>query len=92
MDEFRSAYATFDPGNGLMLRSILRNVIMIGSAGAPEDDIMEILASDRKKAEALNPLFVALHKRLGEKVRAPAEVLEIADDIVAEMNKAQPHR
>ena len=92
MDEFRSAYATFDPGNGLMLRSMIRGLIMIFSSGPSGDDIVKIMESDEKKAKAMNPLFVALHKRLGEKVRAPAEVLEVADDIVAEMNKAQPHR
>ncbi|MCY4544914.1 MAG: ATP-binding protein [Gemmatimonadetes bacterium] len=92
MDEFRSAYATFDPSNGLMLRSMIRGLIMIFSTGASSDDIVKIMESDEKKAKVMNPLFVALHRRLGDKVRAPAEVLEVADDIVAEMNKAQSMR
>ncbi len=92
MDEFRSAYATFDPGNGLMLRSILRGLILIFAARAPEAEIVRILDSDQRKAKALHPLFLALHKRMGEKVRAPAEVLEVADDIIAEMDKEQSRR
>ena len=89
MDEFRTAYVTFDPGSGLMMRSMIRGLIMIFSSGASGDDIVKIMESDEKKATAMNPLFVALHKRLGDKVRAPAEVLEVADDIIAEINEAQ---
>ena len=92
MNEFRSAYATFDPGNGLMLRSILRGLILIFAARAPEAEIVRILDSDQRKAKALHPLFLALHKRMGEKVRAPAEVLEVVDDIITEMNKEQSRR
>ena len=89
MDEFRSVYEAFDPENGLMMRSFLQSIIMIFSSEGLRNDIIEILGSDSKKAEALNPLFVALRKRLGEKSRAPAEVLEVASDILAEIDEAQ---
>ena len=75
-----------------MIRSFLRNTIMIVSQEDLGDEILKIMVSDGKKAEALNPLFVALRQRLGGKVRAPAEVLEVADDIVNEMNKTQSTR
>ncbi|MDE2847695.1 MAG: ATP-binding protein [Gemmatimonadota bacterium] len=87
MDELRSVYAKFDPENEVMMHSILHNLIKIVGSGAQVREIIEILESDKKKAEVVNPLIVALYKRLGEKVRAPTEVLEVADDIVAEMNK-----
>ena len=89
MDEFRTAYVTFDPGNGLMMRSMIRGLIMIFSTGVSGDDMVKIMESDEKKARTMDALFVALDKRLGGKVRAPSEVLEVADDIIAEMDKAQ---
>lgn len=92
LEELRSAYAIFNPANELMMRHMLKDITMIVSQEDLGEEILEILASDREKAEALNPLFVALNNRLGDKVRAPAEVLEVADDIVAEMNKVQPKR
>lgn len=87
MHELRSVYAKFDPENEVMMHSILNNLIKIVGSGAQVREIIEILESDTKKAEVVNPLIVALYKHLGEKVRAPTEVLEVADDIVAEMNK-----
>ena len=92
MDELRSVYAKFDPENEVMMHSILHNLIKIVVSGAQVREIIEILGSDEKKAEVVNPLIIALYRRLGEKVRAPAEVLEVADDIFAEMNKAQSMR
>lgn len=92
LDELRSAYAIFDPDNELMMRHMLEDITMIVSQEDLGDEILEILASDSEKAEALNPLFVALRQRLGDQVRAPAEVLEVADDIMNEMNKAQAKR
>ncbi len=44
--------------------------------------IVEILLSDDDKAAALRPIIVALQIRLGDAVRAPAEVMEVARDIV----------
>lgn len=88
-DELRSVYATFDPENEAMMHSILHNLIRIVVSGARVRDIIEILRSDERKAEAVKPLIIALYKRLDEKVRAPSEALEVADDIVAEMSKAR---
>lgn len=92
MDELRSVYAKFDPENEGMMHSILHNLIKTVVSGAQIREIIEILGSDEKKAEIVNPMIIALYKRMDEKVRAPSEVLEVADDIVAEMNKAQSIR
>ena len=81
MDTFRSAYAVFVPGNETMMREMLRLVPDLIAAGASEHDLVEILSSDRAKSDTLLPLVVALRQRVGEAVRAPAEVLEVAADI-----------
>ena len=81
MDTFRSAYAMFVPGNETMMREMLRLVPDLIAAGASEHDLVEILSSDRAKSDTLLPLVVALRQRVGEAVRAPAEVLEVAADI-----------
>ena len=81
MDTFRSTYTLFVPGNETMLLEMLRLVPDLIAVGASEHDLVEILSSDRAKSDALLPLVVALRERIGEKVRAPAEVLEVAADI-----------
>ena len=81
MDTFRSAYTMFVPGNKTMMREMLRLVPDLIAAGASEHDLVEILSSDRAKSDTLLPLVVALRQRVGEAVRAPAEVLEVAADI-----------
>ena len=81
MDMFRSAYAAFLPYHELAIREMLRLVPNLIAAGASEHDLVEILSSDSEKSSALAPLVVALRQRIGEKVRAPAEVLEVAADI-----------
>ncbi len=81
MDDFQSIYAMFDPGKETMMRDMLRFVPDLIAAGAPEHELVEILSSDKAKSDALAPLVVALCQRIGETVRAPVEVLEIATDI-----------
>ena len=81
MDALRSAYAAFNPADEAMMREMLAGVPDWVAAGASERDLVEILSSDREKAGALQPLVVALRQRIGEAVRAPGEVLEVAADI-----------
>ena len=81
MDTFRSAYDEFVPDNITMTIDMSQLVPDFIAAGAPEHELVEILSSDKAKSDALLPLVVALRQRLGEMVRAPAQVLEIATDI-----------
>ena len=83
MDDFQSMYAMFDPGKETMMRDMLRFVPDLIAAGASEHGLVEILSSNGVKSDALTPLVVALRQRIGEKVRAPEEVLEVAADIRA---------
>ena len=76
MGAFRSAYAAFNPADEAMMREMLAGVPDWVAAGASEHDLVEVLSSDREKADALQPLVVALRQRTGEAVRAPGEVLE----------------
>ena len=81
VDAFRAAYALFIPENEEMMGEMLGSVPETIAAGFPEHDLVAVLAEDREKAAALAPLLVALRQRAGESVRAPAEVLEVAEDI-----------
>ena len=81
VDAFRTAYHFFDPENEEMMGEMLGTVPRVIAAGFPERDLVGVLAEDRGKAGALAPLLVALRQRIGESVRAPAEVLEVAGDI-----------
>ena len=44
-----------------------------------------LLEENREKADALAPLVVALRQRAGDSVRAPAEVLDVAADILEQI-------
>ena len=81
MEMFRSVYATFIPGNRAMIRQMLDQMMDLIVVGTSEGDLIDILSSDGKKSDALEPFIIALRQRIGETVRAPIEVLEIAQDI-----------
>ena len=81
MDTFRRVHAALAPGDEIMMRQMVSGVLDLISTGAPERDLLEILSADAVKAAALAPLVVALRQRVGEAVRAPPEVLEVAADI-----------
>ena len=88
LDTFRLAYAAFAPDDRAMLGAMLETVPALIAGGIPERGLLEILSEDDEKADALEPLVVALRQRAGESVRAPAEVLEVAADIRERMEKA----
>ena len=81
MDAFRSAYAAFNPESETMMREMSTHILDLIAIGVQKSDVIEVLSSDRKKSDALEPFNVALRQCIGETVRAPIEVLEIAQDI-----------
>ena len=85
LEAFRAAYDAFRIGKKTMLREMLDLVLGMIAFGVSERDLAEVLSSDRERADALAPLVVALRKRAGEPVRAPVEVIEVADDIIREI-------
>ena len=82
MDAFHSVYDAFILDNDMILGMMIQLVIDLTIGGASERDLVEILASDQEKSAKLEPLVVALRKRMGEKVRAPVEVMEVAASIL----------
>ncbi len=81
MEAFRSAYAAFAHNSEISMREMLQVVSNLVAAGAEERELVAIMLSDPAKSGALAPLVVALRERQGEKVRAPAEVREVAEDV-----------
>ena len=84
MEAFHSVYAEFRT-SGASTHELLKLVFELIASGASERDLAEIVASDREKAATLAPLLVALRIRTGEEVRAPAEVMEVAKDILKQL-------
>ena len=82
LDAFRSAYAACDIENRAALGEMLQLLPGFVAAGASGRDIAEILSSDETKSAALQPLIVALRRHDGEDVRAPAEISDVAQDIL----------
>ena len=81
MDAFRLAYASFPPHHEMAMGEMLRLVPELIAAGASEHDLVGVLAGDNRKSETLQPMVIALRQRMGETVRAPAEVLQVAADL-----------
>ena len=81
MDSFRTMYAALISHQQELVRLLLACVPDLIAIGNSERELLETLSSDRKKADTVIPLVVALRQRAGESVRAPAEVLEVAADI-----------
>ena len=85
IDTFRSIYAQFSPMS-VTMGKLLKLALDLIASGAPKRDLLEIVASDQEKAAKLVPLVVALRMRTGEAVRAPAEVMEVAEDILKQVD------
>ena len=81
MEAFRGVYGIFRPDDRVMMSDLLQRVPELIASGASARDVADVLASDRSKSDKLFPLIVALRQRAGETVRAPVEVMEIAEDI-----------
>ena len=88
MDSFRAAYTAFPVGEEVTTREMLRLVSGLIAAGAPEQDLQGVLASDPDKSASLRPLIVALHARVDDPVRAPKEIEEVAADIGRRFDEA----
>ena len=85
LEAFQATYVAFRIGKKTMLREMLDLALELIIFGVSEGELAEIMSSDRERADALAPLVVALRKRAGEPVRAPVEVIDVADDILIEI-------
>ena len=84
---FRAGYTGLTLSDEVTMRQIPAVVIELAATEAQQRDVLEILLMDDDKSAKLRPLVVALRKELGEHVRAPAEVMEVAEDIIKEIER-----
>ena len=91
-DAFCSAYAAFVPDNKAMVRQMQQLLTDMVVAGASARGLADVLSEDEAKSAALVPLVVALRQHGGESVRAPAEVLEVAADILLDIEQKSAAR
>ena len=84
---FQSIYTEFDQENEDSMSMMQSGVVSMVAVGMSERTILDVMTSDEQKEKALAPLVVALRIRLGEDARAPVEVLEVAEDILREIDK-----
>ena len=81
LEATRCACRLFPPGDEVTTRQMIRFVLNLLAVGLSEGDLLEILVSQPRGSQALAPVIVALRQRVGEEVRAPTEMLEVAADI-----------
>ena len=92
LEDFRQVYEGFVVGSEYGLPMVQRSGVALVRSGISSREVLDILLQDPEKSNALQPLIVALSQELGEKVRAPAEVLEVAIDIRAELDTRRKHK
>ena len=79
--DLREAYRTFLPEDATMTSEMLKGVTKQIAEGMAPGTIADILSNDPNKSDALRPLIVALQQLDGRAIRAPVEIVEIAEDI-----------
>ena len=83
----RKLYTALDPGHEAMLADMHDLVVQLAATDAPTDVLAAELGADPERGRVLWPLVVALRRHAGESVRAPGEVMEVADDILEEIEE-----
>ena len=83
---FRSAYAAFIPSDEMKMDQMLKLLIDFAASGDSRT-LLDMLLMDDDKADKLAPFIVVLRKEVGEEVRAPAEVMEVVDDIIEQIER-----
>ena len=81
IDKFRLVYKEYEPESETLIQELVELAVGLVAAGAPGRALLDILLSDGAKGAPLSPLVVALLQEEGEPVRAPDEILNVADDI-----------
>lgn len=89
---FREICAAFDPDQETMLQAFHRSVPALVALGAKPEVLADVLEENPETNEVLRPLAVALRLEAGEKVRAPKEMLEVAEDIRAGIDEKRRQR
>lgn len=82
LDALRKAYDNFDVERKYALEEILRLIVELVAAGASERNLIAVLESNETNAQALLPMVVALYRRNRSSMKAPTEVIEVAEDLL----------
>ena len=81
INAFRCIYSGIPIDGNITINSILRHVFNFIARGAPVAALLNVILENTDRSEELTPLVVALRQICGESVRAPVEILSIAEDI-----------
>ncbi len=87
LEAFRLAYIMFAPNNETMMQEMISIVPDLIASCVSEYDLINILSSDSTKSATLEPLIIALRQNASESVRAPAEMLEVAEDVRSQIRE-----
>ncbi len=92
MDVYRSALAMYKFGDDEELQEFLVFTTEAIARGAPASELLKALGAQDEISARLAPLLVALRRRTGETVRAPAEIVAVADRVDRMIEKERAMR
>ena len=76
-----SAFSKYDLDDDDDVQELLHFTVDAIAKGTPEQYFLEVFADAQKQSEQLTPMLVALKRRVDQTVRAPVEIVAIADGI-----------
>jgi tetratricopeptide (TPR) repeat protein len=89
---FQGIVSRFDSDDAAMLRTFQKDLPTLVALGAEPGTLATVLESHPEALEAMRPLAVALRLEACDAVRAPAEMLEVAEDIRAAIEDQRRQR
>ena len=85
IDSFGSVYEAIEVANEAMIQELVQLVSQLLAGGVSTGEVSRILRANESHARAIQPLIVALETVDGQVVRAPAEVVDVAEDVRKEI-------
>ena len=85
IESFSSLYDAFETTNAVMIQDLVQIVSQLLAGGVSTGEVCRILRGNESHARAIQPLIVALESVDGQVVRAPAEVVDVAEDVQKEI-------
>lgn len=83
----RELYAATNMESDENLKEMYAWIVVFGASSAVSpSELADVLSSDQQRSKAFWPLTVALRRMAGEDVRVPIEVMEVAEDLLEQMN------
>ena len=85
LSTFREMGDIVERGNPLMMKSTMLLTKLLLRIGIEETDLITTLSGNKRDDMVLLPLVVALRMRLGDDIREPREIQEVAQDVYHEI-------